>query len=67
MAGYRETQEELEKVSAFKSEFDEMKDKTLEDMSKMVNTLNKKVEEKKGALAPVIQNLRLLRDEFKVS
>lgn len=67
MAGYRETQEELEKVSAIKSEFDEMKDKTLEDMSKMVNTLNKKVEEKKGALAPVIQNLRLLRDEFKVS
>lgn len=66
VAGYRETQEELEKVSAFKSEFDEMKDKTLEDMSKMVNTLNKKVEEKKGALAPVIQNLRLLRDEFKV-
>ena len=52
VAGYRETQEELEKVSTIKSEFDEMKDKTLEDMSKMVNMLNKKVEEKKGALAP---------------
>lgn len=65
VAGYRETQEQLEKVSAIKSEFDEMKDKTLEDMSKMVSMLNKKIEDKKGALTPIIEKLRLLREEFK--
>ena len=36
MAGYHETQEELEKVSAIKSELDEQKGKTLEDISELV-------------------------------
>lgn len=36
MSGYSYTQEELERVSALKSEVDEMKGRTLDDMSEMV-------------------------------
>ena len=37
ISGYSYTQEELERVSALKSEVDEMKGRTLDDMSEMVN------------------------------
>lgn len=36
VSGYHDTQEELEKVSAIKSELDEQKGKTLEDISELV-------------------------------
>lgn len=36
IAGYSNTQEELERVSAIKSELDEKKGRTLDDMSDMV-------------------------------
>ena len=36
VSGFHETQEELEKVSAKKSELDEQKGKTLEDISELV-------------------------------
>ena len=36
ISGYSYTQEELERVSALKSEVDEMKGRTLDDMSEMV-------------------------------
>ena len=39
VTGFHETQEELEKVSAKKSELDEQKGKTLEDISELVRTL----------------------------
>lgn len=39
ISGYSNTQEELERVSAIKSELDEKKGRTLDDMSEMVNTL----------------------------
>lgn len=37
ISGYSDTQEELERVSAIKSELDEMKGRTLDDMSEMVS------------------------------
>ncbi|XP_002742265.1 intraflagellar transport protein 81 homolog [Saccoglossus kowalevskii] len=61
VAGYHDTQEELEKVSAIKSELDEMKGKTLEDMSEMVRKLTQTIAAKKTDLAPVIKELRPLR------
>ena len=61
VSGYRQTQEDLEKVSAVKSEYDDRKGKTLEDMSDMVGRLTRKIAEKKGALAPIIKELRPLR------
>ena len=39
VAGYHDTQEELEKVSTMKSELDDLKGKTLEDISEMVSVL----------------------------
>ncbi|XP_012586672.1 PREDICTED: intraflagellar transport protein 81 homolog isoform X2 [Condylura cristata] len=63
VSGYSYTQEELERVSALKSEVDEMKGRTLDDMSEMVKKLNSLVAEKKSALAPVIKDLRQLRQK----
>ena len=63
VAGYRETQEALENVSAMKSELDMMKGRTLEDISYMVQQLTKKIADKKSALAPIIKELRPLRQQ----
>lgn len=67
VAGYRQTQEDLEKVSTVKSDYDDRKGKTLEDMSEMVMRMNRKIAEKKGALAPIIKELRPLRQRNQVS
>ncbi|XP_027709340.1 intraflagellar transport protein 81 homolog isoform X2 [Vombatus ursinus] len=61
ISGYSYTQEELERVSALKSEVDEVKGRTLDGMSEMVKKLNSLVAEKKSALAPIIKELRQLR------
>ncbi|KAI3372262.1 hypothetical protein L3Q82_022764, partial [Scortum barcoo] len=69
ISGYSNTQEELERVSAIKSELDEKKGRTLDDMSEMVTVpmghrvkkLNSMIVEKKSSLAPVIKELRSLR------
>lgn len=63
VAGYRQTQEELEKVSAVKSELDEKKGKTLEDISDMVQRLTKTIANKKNSLAPIIKELRPMRQK----
>ncbi|XP_009002854.1 intraflagellar transport protein 81 homolog isoform X2 [Callithrix jacchus] len=63
VSGYSYTQEELERVSALKSEVDEMKGRTLDDMSEMVKKLNSLVSEKKSALSSVIKELRQLRQK----
>uniref|UniRef100_A0A8C4GMP6 Intraflagellar transport protein 81 homolog n=1 Tax=Dicentrarchus labrax TaxID=13489 RepID=A0A8C4GMP6_DICLA len=61
ISGYSNTQEELERVSAIKSELDEKKGRTLDDMSEMVKKLNSMITDKKSALAPIIKELRSLR------
>ncbi|NXS53162.1 IFT81 protein, partial [Brachypteracias leptosomus] len=63
ISGYSHIQEELERVSAVKSEMDEMKGRTLENMSEMVKKLNSMVAEKKASLAPIIKELRQLRQK----
>lgn len=67
VSGYRNTQDALENVSAMKSEFDTMKGRTLEDMSQMVEKLTKKIEMKKAALAPMLKELRPMRQQYQVS
>ncbi|XP_061622662.1 intraflagellar transport protein 81 homolog isoform X2 [Phyllopteryx taeniolatus] len=66
ISGYSNTQEELERVSAIKSELDEKKGRTLDDMSEMVKQLNSMIVEKKSALAPIIKELRSLRQQCQV-
>ncbi|KAM9391908.1 intraflagellar transport protein 81 homolog [Pholidichthys leucotaenia] len=61
ISGYSNTREELERVSAIKSELDEKKGKTLDDMSEMVKKMNWMFMDKKSALAPIIKELRSLR------
>ncbi|XP_077318116.1 intraflagellar transport protein 81 homolog [Lithobates pipiens] len=63
ISGYTDTQEELERLSVLKNEVDEMKGRTLDDMSEMVKKLNTMIADKKSALAPVIKELRPLRQQ----
>ncbi|XP_022526301.1 intraflagellar transport protein 81 homolog isoform X1 [Astyanax mexicanus] len=63
ISGFSETQEELERVSAIKSELDELKGRTLDDMSEMVKKLNSAIADKKTALSPLIKELRPLRQQ----
>ncbi|XP_066465999.1 intraflagellar transport protein 81 homolog [Tiliqua scincoides] len=63
ISGYSYTQEELERVSAVKSEVDEAKGRTLDNMSEMVKKLNAMVADKKSSLAPIIKDLRQLRQK----
>uniref|UniRef100_A0A3Q3X3K2 Intraflagellar transport protein 81 homolog n=1 Tax=Mola mola TaxID=94237 RepID=A0A3Q3X3K2_MOLML len=65
ISGYSNTQEELERVSAIKSELDEKKSRTLGDMSEMVKKLNSKIVNQKSALAPTIKELRSLRQQHQ--
>lgn len=67
MAGYRETQEELEKVSSMKSELDEMKGRTLDDMSEMVRRLHAEVADRRNNLTPILREIRPLREKLQVS
>ncbi|KAG7263000.1 hypothetical protein CRUP_016517 [Coryphaenoides rupestris] len=66
ISGFSDTQEELERVSAAKSELDDVKGRTLDDMSEMVKKLNSMIAEKKTALAPIIKELRPLRQECQI-
>jgi len=66
VAGYRQTQDDLEKVSSKKSTLDHQKGQTLENMSDMVKTLATSIAHKKGALAPIIKELRPLRQQAQV-
>ncbi|KAB5567243.1 hypothetical protein PHYPO_G00230570 [Pangasianodon hypophthalmus] len=63
ISGFSETQEELERVSAIKSELDELKGRRLDSMSEMVKKINSAISEKKSALSPLIKELRPLRQE----
>ncbi|XP_041356765.1 intraflagellar transport protein 81 homolog [Gigantopelta aegis] len=64
VSGYRETQEELEKVSSIKTDIDEAKGKTLEDISEMVRRLHSAIKEKRNTLAPVLKEIRPLREQL---
>lgn len=63
--GYAQTQEELEKVSQRKADIDEMKGRTLEDISQVVGEINEKIKKRKHQLAPQIMTLRKLRTEVR--
>ena len=66
VAGYRSTQEELEKVSEQMSSLNTLKGDTLEDMSSLVQRLTLRINEKKNELSPIIKELRPLRQKVQV-
>eukprot|EP00056_Hartaetosiga_gracilis_P000641 m.39429 g.39429 ORF g.39429 m.39429 type:complete len:667 (-) comp10288_c0_seq1:85-2085(-) len=61
VSGVTDAQSKLEDVSATKSEIDTRKGAALDDISKMVMELNKKITSKRAVLAPLITALRDLR------
>ena len=63
--GYRKAQEAIEDASAAKSELDEKTGKTLLDITATVNELTAKIESKKAFLAPLIKNVRPLRQQHQ--
>ncbi|KAG1691666.1 Intraflagellar transport protein 81 [Nymphon striatum] len=63
--GFRDTQENLEKVSSQKNELDQEKGRSLEEMSSLVKKFHAKIAEKKAKMAPMISELRSLRQNEK--
>ena len=65
VSGFLDAQDKLEQVSAAKSDIDEQKGKTLEEISSMVEQLNTKINDKKTLLAPLVRDLRALRTQVQ--
>lgn len=65
VAGYRDTQEKLERAAENNRSVDEHKEQTLEEISSMVRQINVQLKEKKAVLAPQIKKLREVRNDVK--
>lgn len=63
--GYRQAQEAIEDTSAVKSELDEKTGKKLLDITATINELTARIESKKAFLAPLIKNVRPLRQHHQ--
>ncbi|OAF67112.1 hypothetical protein A3Q56_05063 [Intoshia linei] len=62
ISGYWDTNKNLQKVSSKKMEFDETKVKSLDEISRLVTQLNISIDQKKKILAPIMQELKPLRE-----
>lgn len=67
MQGFTDVATTLEKVSEAKSQIDEVKGMTLQEISKTVEEINTSINERKVRLAPQIKKLRVVRQQFAVS
>ncbi|THD24680.1 Intraflagellar transport protein 81 [Fasciola hepatica] len=65
ISGYWETQSNLEKVSEQMSALNQQKGATLDEMSKIVQQLTARINAKRTQLAPVLRELRPLRQKFQ--
>ena len=63
VSGFRDTTENLERVAEQKAGLDERKGATLEEMSGLVHQLTLRIGERKARLAPIIKELRPLRQQ----
>ncbi|OON22646.1 hypothetical protein X801_01449 [Opisthorchis viverrini] len=63
ISGYWETQNSLEKVSEQMSALNEQKGVTLEEMSQIVQQLTNRINAKRSQLAPILRELRPLRQK----
>ncbi|KAJ3123398.1 Intraflagellar transport protein 81 [Nowakowskiella sp. JEL0407] len=61
VSGFHAAQDNLEKVSERKGELDQVKGKTLSEISEIVQNLMKSINDKKTKLSPIIQELRTIR------
>lgn len=58
VGGFREAREQLEKVSATKADLDDMKGKTLEEMSRIVKEIQKNIQARQNELKPIVARLQ---------
>lgn len=65
VSGYKNTQEGLEEVSVAKNELDEQKNEILTEMIGKIEQLNAAIETKKAFLAPLIKEVRPLRQQYR--
>ncbi|VDP88509.1 unnamed protein product [Echinostoma caproni] len=65
ISGYWETQSTLEKVSEQMSAINQQKRATLDEMSKIVQQLTTRINAKRTQLAPILRELRPLRQKFQ--
>ena len=63
VVGFMDAQANLEKASELKSEKDQQKGQQLEEISQIIQKIMDTINEKKNLLAPVIQQLRSMRQE----
>ena len=61
--GFNSAQEDLQKVSEIKGEYDGRKEKSLQDMALALEKLNEKIASKKASLAPLIREQRPLKEQ----
>ncbi|CAF4982461.1 unnamed protein product [Rotaria sp. Silwood1] len=59
--GYFSTQERLEELSTLKMEQDELKGKTLDEITALIKTLNSRISSKKAELDPILKEVKPLR------
>lgn len=58
VGGFRETRENLEKISAQKADLDDMKGKTLEEMSSIVKEIQRNIQARQNELKPFVAALQ---------
>jgi intraflagellar transport protein 81 len=64
--GYFSTQERLEELSTMKMEQDELKGKTLDEITGLIKTLNNRIASKKAELDPLLKEVKPLRAKIQV-
>jgi intraflagellar transport protein 81 len=65
VVGYSDAQNTLESISAAKAQTDAIKGKTLDEISMIVDNINRVLQERKTQLAPQIKMLRTVRQEHQ--
>ena len=65
--GYTDTKQKLEEISEKKEGIDEQKGKTLEEISAIVQKLQVQIQTKRSKLAPLVEDLKKLREQYKVN
>ena len=58
VGGFRQAREKLEKVSATKADLDDMKGKTLEEMSSISKEIQRSIQARQTELKPLVSSLQ---------
>lgn len=65
IAGYSKIEDELEAVAQNRQAIDKMKDSSLQELTKVVQSIEAQLKEKKAKLAPQIKQLRSYRKKYQ--